>query len=260
MDGISGIRNAADGSTNHDVENQAFAEVRALVEGKLKAATQKYNLTEREQEQYLARIELDARAEIDNRYGGPHQSTKNEKNFLERMEKSPTRAARAADDEESGKTFTSISGLPFVPDPELHDSRKDPQAQRDAGAHATEKTLEATLRKEGFYDAAGKFLKNGQEDGVLGRGATKALEKFEKAHGLHGNASDAAAIDALAASGQIDAKFAEALKQISGDGTLAKLETKFGSPVHVPAEHLASSRDKVQKPAPEQGKSQIRYT
>ncbi|MBV9504419.1 MAG: hypothetical protein JO323_05375 [Acidobacteriia bacterium] len=244
MDGIPHIRND-DGTTNHAVENQALAEEKKLVEEKLSTVTQKYNLTEREQEEYLFKIALDARIQINNRYGDPHQGVDNEKEFLERMEKSPTRAARAKRDEESSK-MSELIGLNLTRDPELLGESKKPNVEKAAEAHSREKTLEAALRKENLYDAEGRFLRNGQEDGVLGKVAAVALEKFEKAHGLQGNASDIAAIDSLVASGKIDAKFGDALKSITADGTLAKLETKFGSATNLPEDHLASS-DKIQK-------------
>lgn len=104
---------------NNNSPESDIERAREAVKEKLRIANEKYHLTKREQIRYLEAIEGDALLHLQNDYlmGNYHPDA--EKRFLEEMEKNPTRAARAAQEEKDKEGFARL-GASFELDPELH--------------------------------------------------------------------------------------------------------------------------------------------
>ena len=101
------------------------------------------------------------------------------------------------------------------------------------GTTTAEQDLQSGLRTAGFYDPTKKYLKNGQEDGNLGRSSTIAYNEFMQANGLVG-VKGPGLHDKLEkmfgnTANPATQKFISALEKVSNDGTMAKLNAHFGS-------------------------------
>lgn len=132
--------------------------------------------------------------------------------------------------------------------------------QRTVQQASTAKDLEAGLRAAGLYDAQGKFLKDGQEDGKLGMQAVEGLDKFiaglQKDNHLDAKdpnlqAETIAAIEQKAKDGKISGDFAKAVEQVISDGTMSALNEKFGkqSPTQVASGETVTPHGSGKAPA-----------